>query len=147
MVNFAKKILTGGYFNPLTIGHIRLFEEAATLGDLIVAVSNDEMCLKKSGYIFMPLDHRKTIISKIYCVSSVIDNNSENMVEVLKTVKPDIYVKGGPINFTTLNNEEIQTCFEIGCAIKFGVGGMDKIASSSDLIKNLIKQYQESGWC
>lgn len=135
-MNKISLVLTGGYFNPLTVGHVRLFQAAAEHGNLIVAVSSEEMSIKKSGFSFMPLGARMEIIRSINGVGGVMVNYEENMVNIIRSIKPDLYVKGGPVDFYTLNKDEIAACYDINCAILFGVGGKEKVASSSELIQN-----------
>ena len=49
-----KTVAVSGYFNPVHVGHIRLFEEAKKLGDkLIVIVNNDEQVRLKGSALFM----------------------------------------------------------------------------------------------
>jgi cytidyltransferase-like protein len=47
----TKKIIvaTGGGFDPLHEGHIRLFKEAKKLGDVLVVMLNSDEQLKTSG--------------------------------------------------------------------------------------------------
>ena len=57
--------MSGG-FDPIHIGHIRLFDEAKKLGDeLVVVLNNDHWLKKKKGYAFMPQNERKEIIQAL----------------------------------------------------------------------------------
>ena len=56
------RVAVSGFFDPLTIAHIRYFKEASKLGDLIVILNGDKAAIRKKGYVFMPLKERKEII-------------------------------------------------------------------------------------
>ena len=64
--------VSGGW-DPVHIGHVRLFKEAKKLGDqLIVIVNNDNWLMKKKGYIFMPQKERKELIESLKPVDKVV---------------------------------------------------------------------------
>ncbi len=53
----SKKVIVAvsGGFDPLHIGHVRMFERAKKLGDeLVVILNNDNWLRKKKKHIFMP---------------------------------------------------------------------------------------------
>ena len=55
-------LVTGG-FDPVHVGHLRLFEEAKSLGDyLIVIINTDSFLEDKKSFVFMPFIERKKII-------------------------------------------------------------------------------------
>ena len=54
-----KVIIVSGGFDPIHIGHLRMFEEAKKLGDkLIIILNNEHFLIQKKGYFFMPDDER-----------------------------------------------------------------------------------------
>ncbi len=137
-----KKIVvaTGGGFDPLHEGHIRLFKEAKKLGDvLVVMLNNDAQLLKKKGCTFYPSqDERKEILESVKYVDEVIIDPGKDITceEALKLVKPDILAKGGDRVAGSMPEIELSVCKELGCKIVYNVGG-DKIQSSSWLLKRL----------
>ena len=53
-------VVVSGGFDPIHIGHVRLFEAARKLGDeLVVILNNDNWLKKKKGKIFMPQQERR----------------------------------------------------------------------------------------
>ena len=59
----SKTVAVSGGFDPIHVGHLRMFIEAKTLGDrLVVIVNNDHWLKLKKGYSFMPEEERKEII-------------------------------------------------------------------------------------
>ena len=62
-------VAVSGGFDPVHIGHVRMFKEAKALGDrLVVILNNDNWLIKKKGFVFMPQEERKEIIEAIKCV-------------------------------------------------------------------------------
>jgi len=133
-------VATSGGFDPVHIGHLKLFKEAKKLGDKLVVILNGDGWLKrKKGAIFMPQLERKAILKAIKYIDEVIiwDDGSENVNGALKKIRPNIFAKGGDRD--TLDKvPEAQTCQEIGCKIVFNVGG-GKVCSSSQLLRNYCR--------
>ena len=130
-----------GGFDPIHVGHVRLFQEAKKLGDkLVVILNNDNWLRKKQGYVFMHDKERKEVIAALTAVDRVIVSghkaNPQDMsvCAELNKLKPDIFANGGD---RKLNNiPEVAICREIGCKMVFNVGKGGKIQSSSWLVSN-----------
>lgn len=53
-------VAVSGGFDPVHIGHVRMFNEARALGDeLVVILNNDSWLTLKKGFAFMPEAERK----------------------------------------------------------------------------------------
>lgn len=133
-------VATGGGFDPLHEGHIRLFKGAKKLGDvLVVMLNSDEQLKKKKGQTFYPSqDERREILESIKYVDKVIIDPGKDITceEALKLVRPDILAKGGDRVEGSMPEIELSVCREIGCKIVYNVGGV-KVQSSSWLLKRL----------
>ena len=77
----TKVIIVSGGFDPVHIGHIRMFKQAAEMADIkaqvnqgrvIVALNSDEWLKRKKGKPFMPFEERKEILDAMECVTEVI---------------------------------------------------------------------------
>ena len=130
--------MSGG-FDPIHIGHVRLFKEARALGDkLVVILNNDNWLKNKKGYVFMPEEERKEVIEALKSVDEVvITNHPENpddmsVCDTLRLVKPDIFANGGDRKQD--NVPEVAVCEEIGAETVFNVGFGGKVQSSSELV-------------
>ena|SRR3989344_3053428 len=132
-------VAVSGGFDPLHVGHVRLFEEARKLGDkLVVILNNDHWLRKKKGAVFMPQRERKELINALSAVDDVVVTNhpkgTEDMsvCDALREVRPRIFANGG--DRTKKNIPEILVCKDIGCKMVFGVGKGGKVQSSSWLL-------------
>jgi len=84
-----------GVFDPLHIGHIRHFEQARKLGDiLVVTVTPDRFVNKGPHRPVFPESLRAESIAALEFVDYVAVNEFPMAVETIKLLKPDIYVKG-----------------------------------------------------
>jgi D-beta-D-heptose 7-phosphate kinase/D-beta-D-heptose 1-phosphate adenosyltransferase len=134
-----KVVAVSGGFDPVHVGHLRLFKEAKKLGDKLVVILNNDNWLKaKKGYIFMPEQDRKEIIESFKDVDDVILTYHEShpkdmsVCAELEVLSPDIFANGG--DRKSDNIPEMQLCKEMKIETVFNVGG-EKIQSSSDIIK------------
>ena len=126
-------VAVSGGFDPLHIGHVRMIQDAAKLGKVVVILNTDDFLLNKKGYVFMSFEERKEILESIKGVEWVyrcIDKD-DTVIETLKWLKPNYFANGGDINES--NNKESDVCREIDCKLVYNVGG-GKIQSSSRLV-------------
>ena len=133
-------VAVSGGFDPIHIGHVRMFEHARALGDeLVVILNNDNWLNKKKGFAFMPEKERKEVIEGLRAVDRVVltkhkpNDPDMSVSKALQTVKPDVFANGGDRKFD--NIPEVAVCEKIGCAMVFNVGKGGKIQSSSWLLK------------
>lgn len=88
-------VMCHGCFDIVHPGHVRHLQHAARLGDrLIVTVSGDAMVAKGEGRPLIPQELRAENLAALDCVDWVAINDHPTAVEILETLRPDIYVKG-----------------------------------------------------
>ena len=138
-------VAVSGGFDPIHIGHVRMFERAKALGDkLVVILNNDNWLRAKKQHIFMPDYERMEVIKALHAVDEVIltkhgVNPTDMSVCVeLAEIKPDIFANGGDRKLD--NIPEVPVCESIGCEMIFNIGDGGKMQSSSWLLADYVKK-------
>lgn len=138
-------VASSGGFDPVHIGHIRMFEHAKLLGDVhIVILNNDNWLRAKKRTIFMQQEERLAVIKSLRTVDGVLltshMSNTEDLSvnQAIEDLRPDVFVNGGDRKLE--NIPETDVCNKFGIKMEFNVGAGGKIQSSSWLLSN----YQES---
>ena len=146
-MNKAECIVVSGGFDPIHVGHLRMFKEASELAPkLIVIVNNDNFLIEKKGYVFMPITERIEIIEGFNFVDMVVesvDKDStvcETLQWLAKKENVIIFANGGDRNNTDAI-PETDVCRENKIAMKFNVGGGKIQSSSSLVVKEIIKPW------
>jgi D-beta-D-heptose 7-phosphate kinase/D-beta-D-heptose 1-phosphate adenosyltransferase len=130
-------ICVSGGFDPLHVGHLRMFEQAARLQHLCVILNSDAWLIRKKGYCFQDWKSRAEIIRALKCVDQVesVDDSDGTVCEALRRLRPEIFANGGDRRQD--NTPETELCQELGIQLVWGVGG-GKVASSSELVSRAM---------
>lgn len=136
-----KTVMVSGGFDPIHAGHIAMIKDAAQHGDVIVVANSDEWLMRKKGFVFMPFEQRREILKEIKGVAIVaaVDDSDGTVCNAIRMIRPDYFANGGDRGKS--NTPEQDVCDELGIDMLWAVGGDYKMDSSSDLAKNLIKNY------
>ena len=130
-------IAVSGGFDPVHIGHVRMIQDAARYGDVMVIINSDDWLTRKKGYVFMPWEERAEIMGNIKGVRLVtqVDDSDGTVCEALRRHRPDAFANGG--DRKTQNTPEMDVCEELGIQMMWAIGGNDKPQSSSWLVNKL----------
>lgn len=96
--NGRRVVFTNGCFDLLHPGHIRGFEQARQMGDvLIVGLNSDSSVRQLKGPTrpVIPEQERAEILSALESVDAVVIFNELTPREVISRLLPDVLVKGG----------------------------------------------------
>jgi D-beta-D-heptose 7-phosphate kinase/D-beta-D-heptose 1-phosphate adenosyltransferase len=131
-------VAVSGGFDCVHFGHVRMIQEAAQFGEVIVILNSDDWLMRKKGFVFMPWEQRAEILEAIKSVKKVVrvDDTDGSVCEALRREKPTYFANGG--DRTDKNTPEMDVCSELGITMLWGVGG-GKIQSSSDLVAKIRK--------
>jgi len=120
-VSYPKVVFTNGCFDILHEGHVRFLEEARSLGDvLVVAVNSDASVrsLKGEGRPVHTQQSRVRVLASLESVDAVVVMDDLRNMEMMRVVRPLIWVKGGDYTVDTLDAEERAVASEVGAQIK-----------------------------
>ena len=129
------KVCVSGGFDPIHVGHLRMIQEAAEHGQVIVIVNSDDWLMRKKGYIFMPFEERCEILRGFEAVwdTTAVDDTDGTVCKALERIKPDYFANGG--DRKSNNVPELIICKENNITPLWNIGGR-KIQSSSELVNN-----------
>lgn len=135
-------VAVSGGFDPVHIGHVRMFQEAKALGDkLVVILNNDAWLRTKKGQEFMDENERKEIIQAFEAVDEVIitshseDDTDRSVCRELEKVRPHIFANGGDRKPDEDPVPEVTLCKNLGIKLVYNIGAGGKVQSSSWLLK------------
>jgi len=105
-----KIIFTNGCFDILHLGHVKYLEKAKKLGDvLIVGVNSDDSVsrLKGKNRPVNRINDRCCVLASLKSVDYVIPFSEDTPIELIRTIVPDILVKGGDYKDREVIGEKI----------------------------------------
>ncbi|MEV5409000.1 D-glycero-beta-D-manno-heptose 1-phosphate adenylyltransferase [Thermopolyspora sp. NPDC052614] len=103
-------VFTNGCFDVLHRGHVACLEEARSLGDvLIVAVNADASVARLKGpdRPINACEDRVAVLAALDCVDYVVVFDEDDPGELIRLVRPDVYVKGGDYHPDLLPEAEL----------------------------------------
>ncbi len=114
-------VLTNGCFDLLHTGHVRYLQQARELGEaLLVAVNSDRSVRELKGPE-RPLNgelDRAEVLAALRCVNHVTIFEGMRVTEVIRSLRPAIYAKGGDYTLETLDPGERAALEEVGAEIR-----------------------------
>ena len=134
-------VMVSGGFDPVHAGHIRMIRHAAQYGNVIVIANSDAWLFNKKGFVFMEWERRVEILNAIKGVVLVdsVDDSDGTVCEAIRRLKPTFFANGGDRGQS--NTPEQAVCEELGVKLLWGIGGEEKLDSSSELAKK-VRDYE-----
>ena len=147
----ARWVAVSGGFDPIHIGHARLFQAARKFGDkLVVILNNDNWLRAKKGFVFMPQKERAELLRTLPFVDRVVvtdhrkDDPDRSVARALERLKPAVFANGGDRGRGNANTLEEEVCEELGIEPAYGVGRGGKVQSSSWMIGKARRDMRRS---
>lgn len=130
-------VMVSGGFDPVHAGHIRMIRHAAEYGDVIIIANSDDWLFRKKGFVFMEYERRIEILNAIKGVILVdsVDDTDGTVCEAIRRLRPTYFANGGDRGRS--NTPEQAVCEELGVQLLWGIGGDEKLDSSSSLAKKV----------
>ncbi|MFN2340886.1 MAG: D-glycero-beta-D-manno-heptose 1-phosphate adenylyltransferase [Halanaerobium sp.] len=132
-------VFTNGCFDILHVGHIRYLKKAASLADkLVLAVNSDSSVRELKGKTrpFVPETERLEMLAALEMIDYLILFSEIDAKNLLKEIKPQVYVKGGDYRIEDL--PEAETVYSYGGKIVL----VTEIKGKSTT--NIIKKIRQS---
>lgn len=93
-----KIVFTNGCFDLLHPGHIKVLSEASEFGDILIVGLNSDQSVKALKGESRPVLNEKDralLLASLHVVDAVVIFNESTPEQLIKTVTPQILVKGG----------------------------------------------------
>jgi D-beta-D-heptose 7-phosphate kinase/D-beta-D-heptose 1-phosphate adenosyltransferase len=141
-------VAVSGGFDPIHIGHVRMFQRAKKYGTkLLVILNNDAWLRAKKGFAFMPEKERAEIIKalgadRVYITKHHEGDLDRSVCKALRATRPHIFANGGDRGKGTV--PEVDVCKELGIRMVFNVGHGGKVQSSSWLTDAVRARTKEA---
>jgi rfaE bifunctional protein nucleotidyltransferase chain/domain len=91
-------VATGGCFDLLHAGHVDSLRAARGLGDCLVVCLNSDASvrrLKGAGRPVVGQEDRARVLQALECVDAVLVFDEDTPEQILRTLRPDVWAKGG----------------------------------------------------
>jgi rfaE bifunctional protein nucleotidyltransferase chain/domain/rfaE bifunctional protein kinase chain/domain len=103
-------VATGGCFDLLHAGHVGALEAARALGDCLVVCLNSDRsvrALKGPDRPLVPQQDRARLVAALGCVDAVAVFDESTPEQLLRRLRPDVWVKGGDYFLDDLPEAEL----------------------------------------
>ncbi len=141
-------LVTGG-FDPIHSGHIRYFERAKDLSNyLVVGLNGDPWLKRKKGQYFQCWTDRADIVRHLDMVDAVISWDDSDgsacgaIAKCLEISEKVIFCNGGDRIKSNIP-EVMGYSDDLRVEFKFGIGGEDKMNSSSWILHGYFERQRK----
>jgi rfaE bifunctional protein nucleotidyltransferase chain/domain len=115
-------VVASGAFDLLHPGHVRLLEQARSLGDLLLVAVEDDAAVRaavekdsaknpsRSAGVrpVAPLSERAEVIAALAAVDFVMELRNISAADWIDRFQPDIYVQGGAASLASRNPPDVS---------------------------------------
>jgi rfaE bifunctional protein nucleotidyltransferase chain/domain len=104
-------VFTNGCYDLLHPGHIRLLEQARSLGDVLILALNSDACTRRAkgpGRPMIPEGERAELALALEAVDAVVLFDEDTPRELIASVLPDVLVKGADWAHFVAGREEVE---------------------------------------
>jgi rfaE bifunctional protein nucleotidyltransferase chain/domain len=146
----TRVVFTNGIFDLLHVGHLRYLEEARSLGDVLIVGLNSDTSTQQLKGPYRPLvpeAERAALLLGLRAVDYVTIFGDLTAERLVRTLRPDIYVKGGDYALPAAE-ESIAYGKELPEArIVLSYGGRVELIpylpghSTTELIARIVERY------
>ncbi len=104
-------VFTNGCYDLLHPGHIRLLEQARSLGDILILALNSDASVRRAKGLSRPLlpeEERAEVTLALEAVDAVTLFAEDTPRELIAEVLPDILIKGADWSHFIAGKEEVE---------------------------------------
>ncbi|MDD5155629.1 MAG: D-glycero-beta-D-manno-heptose 1-phosphate adenylyltransferase [Candidatus Omnitrophica bacterium] len=138
-----KIVFTNGCFDLLHYGHTKYLEDAKRKGDILVVGLNSDDSVRRIKGQDRPIlgeKDRLRIIAALESVDYVILFDQDTPLEIIKTLKPDVLIKGSDWNIGKIAGAD----FVLSHGGKVATVKLEPGRSTTNLIKTIAKRFRKT---
>ena len=113
-------VFTNGCFDLLHVGHVRYLQAARALGDALVVAVNGDVSVRALKGPTRPInseEDRAEVLGALACVDFLTIFHSERVTDLVRTIRPQVYAKGGDYTVESLDSGERGALEAVGAEI------------------------------
>lgn len=140
--NGRRVVFTNGCFDLLHVGHVKYLQQARRLGDLLVLGLNSDASIQRLKGPKRPLideEERAHILAALGCIDYVVLFDEDTPYELIRTLRPDILVKGGDYTAETVVGRDLVESWGGSVELIQFVDGK----STTRIIEKILMQYRD----
>ena len=114
-------VFTNGCFDILHVGHVRYLQAARARGDLLAVALNGDVSVRALKGPTRPVNSeldRAEVLAALGCVDFVVLFHTPRVTDLVREVRPQLYVKGGDYTVDALDPGERGALEEAGARIE-----------------------------
>ena len=117
-------LLATGCFDILHRGHVQLIEEARRrfTGHTVWIGINSDLAVRKLKGEHRPIhdyQSRAIVMAGLQCVDQVFEIDATRVVDTIRFIRPQVWVKGADYTLETLDQDERKAAEDVGATIAF----------------------------
>jgi D-glycero-beta-D-manno-heptose 1-phosphate adenylyltransferase len=131
-------VFTNGCYDLLHPGHVRLLEQARSLGDILVVGLNSDAGVRRmkgASRPLVPATERAALVEAVEAVDAVVLFDEETPRELIAQLLPDVLVKGADWTHFIAGREEVE-----GAGGKVVALPLEPGYSTTNLVAEILKQ-------
>jgi D-beta-D-heptose 7-phosphate kinase/D-beta-D-heptose 1-phosphate adenosyltransferase len=136
-------VFTNGCFDILHRGHISYLSRAKAMGDVLIVGVNSDAGIRRLKGASRPingLEDRLQVLSALSCVDHVVPFDEDTPHDLIRIVRPDVFVKGG--DYTRAALPEATLVEQLGGIVEILPFMADR--STTDIIARIRRAYGET---
>jgi rfaE bifunctional protein nucleotidyltransferase chain/domain len=114
-------VFTNGCFDLLHVGHVRYLQAARALGDALLVAVNGDVSVRALKGPTRPInseDDRAEVLAALGCVDYLTVFHTERVTDLVSTIRPQVYAKGGDYTVDSLDAGERAALEAVGAEIR-----------------------------
>ena len=131
-------VFTNGCYDLLHRGHIRLLEQARSMGDVLVLGLNTDASVQRMKGPARPLmcqEDRAVVAAGLAAVDAVTFFDEDTPSELIAVLLPDVLVKGADWNHFVAGREEVEAAGGVVRTIPLEAG-----FSTTNLVEKILRR-------